>query len=228
MKTEIRNRLFELRDLEYRNFTAKLVPNIDRDRIIGIRTPDVRILAKAVYKNENIGEFLCALPHGYLEENAIHSFIICEIGDYDECIKALDSFLPYVDNWATCDSIKPKCFKKNTDRLLKEIKRWLLSEHTYTVRFGILMLMTHFLDSRFDIEYLEWVAAVKSQEYYINMMIAWYFATALAKQYESTLPYITQSRLDIWIHNKTIQKAIESYRITDEQKTLLKGLKRKP
>ena len=222
---EIVKMLFEMQDLEYKAFQSKLVPTINPDTIIGIRTPKLREFAKKIKTDENICEFMQALPHKYYEENNLHAFLTEQIKDYDECIKMLNKFLPYVDNWATCDSMCPKCFKKHTDELFIEIEKWLASKQTYTVRFGIKMLMTYFLDDKFDVKYLEMVAGIKSEEYYINMMIAWYFATALAKQYESTLPYIEEKKLSKWVHNKTIQKAVESYRISDDNKKYLKTLK---
>lgn len=227
--TQIQEALFELQDPEYKIFHAGLMPTINPDTIIGVRTPKLRELAKRLLKSPEINksDFMQALPHTYYEENNLHGLFIDQIRDFDECIKALDSFLPYVDNWATCDMMSPKIFSKNRQALLPHIHRWITSEAVYEVRFSIGMLMRHFLEEEFRPEYADMVAAVSSQEYYINMMRAWYFATALAKQYEQILPYIEQDRLDIWTHNKTIQKAIESYRITDEQKRFLKSLKRR-
>lgn len=217
--------LFENQDLEYKKFHTKLMPGISPDKVIGVRIPVLRKLAKTIF-NEKTGEkFLETLPHNYYEENNLHSFLIADIKDYDKCIKEIDLFLPFIDNWATCDSLRPKCFKKNKDKLIGKIYEWLKSTHTYTVRFGIEMLMIHFLDNDFKKEYLEKVSLVKSDEYYINMMIAWYFATALSKKWEETFVYIENKKLDTWVHNKTIQKAIESYRITNEQKEILRKLK---
>lgn len=221
---EINARLFELRDEKYRDFHAKLVPNISPERIIGVRTPALRKLAGELFKDERIGEFLKELPHKYYDETNLHGFIICKIKDYDQCVFELDRLLTHVDNWATCDLLSPVCFKKNYDRLMTDIKRWIASDEVYTKRFGVEMLMSHFLDENFKPEYLE-MAVISSEEYYINMMTAWFFATALAKQYDATLPYIQNRRLEKWTHNKAIQKAIESYRITDEQKSYLKTLK---
>ncbi|MBQ3989406.1 MAG: DNA alkylation repair protein, partial [Bacteroidales bacterium] len=201
------------------------MPGIDIERIIGIRTPQLRKLAKDFAKDAEIDDFLSSLPHQYYDENNLHGFIISEIKDYNRTIAEIDRILPYIDNWATCDLIRPKLFSKNHDKLIKDIRRWMKSSKTYTIRFGIEMLMTHFLDDDFRSEYLEWVASITNDEYYVKMMVAWYFATALAKQYDATLPIIEQKRLASWTHNKTIQKAIESYRITDEQKEYLKGLK---
>ena len=223
----IRESLFAQQDIAYRDFHSKLMPGIDIERIIGIRTPQLRKLAKEFTKDPEIDDFLSNLPHRYYDENNMHGFIISEIKDYDHSIAEIDRLLPYVDNWATCDLIRPKSFNKNHSKLIKDIRRWMKSSKTYTIRFGIEMLMTHFLDEDFHPEYLEWVAAIRNDEYYVKMMVAWYFATALAKQYESTLPIIEQKRLATWTHNKTIQKAIESYRITNEQKEYLKGLRRK-
>ena len=224
-KTIIQQRLFELQDLKYRDFQCKLMPTVAPETVIGVRTPALRALAKELAGSEEAAEFLKILPHEYYEENNLHGFLIERLKDYGETVAALDAFLPYVDNWATCDLMSPKVFKKHTNELLVKIDEWLASSETYTVRFGVEMLMSFYLDERFSSRYLEKVAEVKSEEYYINMMIAWYFATALAKQYEAALPYIERRRLDKWTHNKTIQKAVESYRITDEQKAYLKTLK---
>lgn len=221
----IRKRLFELQDLKYREMQIKTVPSIDPESIIGVRTPDLRKIAKELAKEENVNEFLDVLPHKYFEENQLHTFIISLIKDYDECMERLQIFLPYIDNWATCDQTSPKVFKKHKKELLKEIKKWIKSKKPYTIRFGIGMLMEHYLDDDYDEAYPELVAPIRSEEYYVNMMIAWYFATALAKQYDTILPYIEEKRLDVWTHNKTIQKSVESYRITPEQKEYLKTLK---
>lgn len=222
---EIEARLFEKQDLEYRIFQAKLMPGIEIERIVGVRTPDVRKLAKEYAKNPGVDAFLSDLPHKYYDENNLHGFIISECRDYEKTVGYVDGFLPYVDNWATCDLMSPKCFAKNRDKLTAEIDRWLASGRTYTVRFGMEMVMTHYLDDDFDVRYLEKCALVRSDEYYVNMMNAWLFATALAKQWDAALPFLTEKRLSVWVHNKTIQKAIESYRITDEQKEYLKTLK---
>ena len=218
----IKDELFKLQDAEYRDFHARLVPNLDKEAIIGVRLPQLRALAKKI--KPQAAEFLAALPHKYYEENTLHAILIAEISDFDECVKELNKFLPYVDNWATCDTMRPKSFKKNRKKLISEIENWLKSSHTYTVRFGVGMLMTHFLDGDFDKKYLERVSRIKSDEYYINMMLAWYFATALAKKWEAALPYLEEKRLPKWVHNKAIQKARESYRITQEQKGYLKNL----
>ncbi len=215
--------LTRLSDAKYKAFQSKLIPNINPDTIIGVRTPHLRALAKNL-KDES-EEFLGALPHYYYEENNLHGFIISAIKDFDKCIEMLDRFLPYVDNWATCDGIRPKCFAKNKDKLLLKIKEWIESERVYTVRFALEMLMCFYLDEDFRREYLGMAAAVDSDEYYVNMMLAWYFATALAKQWDESLPYITEHRLSVWVHNKTIQKAVESLRITKERKAYLKTLK---
>ena len=221
---EIKLHLFELQDLKYRDFQAKLMPTIDKETIIGVRTPLLRQFAKEL-KKEGTEDFLNALPHTYYEENNLHGFIVSEIKDYNEAVRRMDEFLPYVDNWATCDSTSPKVFKKHKSELVPEIDRWLASDKVYTIRFGIEMLMSHYLDDDFKPEYLDKVTAVKHDDYYVKMMVAWYFATALAKQYESTLPYIEKRVLETWTHNKSIQKAVESYRITDEQKAYLRTLK---
>lgn len=219
----ITEELTRLSDMKYKAFHSKLIPNINPDTIIGVRTPHLRALAKKL--RDESEEFLGVLPHDYYEENNLHGFIISEIKDFDKCIEMLDRFLPYVDNWATCDGIRPKCFAKNKDKLLLKIKEWIASDRVYTVRFALEMLMCFYLDEDFRREYLGMAAAVDSGEYYVNMMLAWYFATALAKQWDESLPYITEHRLPVWVHNKTIQKAVESLRITKEQKEYLKTLK---
>lgn len=223
--SELQARLFTMQDLQYRDFHSKLVPNIDKDTIIGIRTPVLRKFAKEFSQTNDAEKFLKTLPHKYYEENNLHAFLIENMNDYNEAICALDEFLPYVNNWATCDLMSPKIFKKNLTNLNLKTREWLKSKDIYTIRFGIKMLMNFFLDELFNEEYLALVASVKSEEYYVKMMIAWYFATALAKQYDSALPFIRGLKLDTWTHNKTIQKAVESYRITNEQKMYLKTLK---
>ena len=224
--SSINEELFNLQDIKYRDFQIKLIPTRDPDTIIGIRTPDLRKLSKKIAK-EDYKSFLDELPHKYFDENQLHAFIISELKDYDECINYINKFLPYVDNWATCDQMSPKIFKKHIDKLIVQIKKWIKSKETYTIRFGIGMLMQYYLDDEFKKDYLELVYNIKSNEYYVNMMIAWYFATALAKQYDATIPYIENHKLDKWTHNKTIQKAIESYRITNEQKDYLRTLRNK-
>ncbi len=222
---EIQTKLFELQDTKYREMQVKIIPNIDADSIIGVRTPALRDYAKQLSKRDDVGDFLKDLPHKYFDENQLHSFIISAMKDYDRCMDEVDRFLVYVDNWATCDQLSPKVFAKNKSKLLTQIKKWLQSKETYTIRFAIGMLMQHFLDEDFDPEYLKTVAGIRSDEYYVNMMIAWYFATALAKQYDAAIPYIEDHRLDTWTHNKAIQKSVESYRISDEHKEYLKSLK---
>ena len=229
LNKSIKERLFSHKDEEYRRFMIKLLPSIDEDTVIGVRVGNIRSLAKKILKTgtkEEISSFLCDLPHEYYEENMLHVILLSEIKDFDICIEQIDKFLPFVDNWGTCDSLRPKCFGKNRDKLLVKIKNdWLLSDHTYTKRFAIEMLMTHFLDDEFSPDMLDAVASIRSEEYYLNMMIAWYFATALAKQYDAALPYLTEHRLDAWTHNKTIQKAVESYLIDENKKILLKELR---
>lgn len=225
VKEEIRAGLFDLQDEKYRDFQAKLIPGKDTRNMIGVRTPALRKYAKELAKRADIEEFLSDLPHQYFDEDQLHAFIISLTRDYDRCMEQVCRFLPYVDNWATCDQLSPKLFRKFRLRLLPQIREWIGSGETYPVRFGIGMLMQHFLDDTFDPAYPEMVAAVQSEEYYVNMMRAWYFATALAKQYETVLPFIEQRRLDAWTHRKTIQKAVESYRITAEQKEYLKSLR---
>lgn len=222
---EIRKELFELQDQKYRDFQSKLIPTVDPDTVIGVRTPELRKYAKKLAKQDDITEFLNDLPHHYFDENQLHAFIVSERKDYEQCINEVCRFLPFVDNWATCDQMSPKVFKKHRQKLLEYIKEWIGSGETYTIRFAIGMLMEHFLEEDFDPAYLELVTDVRTEEYYVNMMIAWYFATALAKQYKAVLPFIENHRLDTWTHNKAIQKSVESYRITAEQKEYLKSLK---
>ncbi|MEF9941399.1 MAG: DNA alkylation repair protein [Lachnospiraceae bacterium] len=221
----LQKQLFNLQDITYRDFHAKLIPTVDTTTIIGVRTPVLRKFAKEFSQTSQAEELMEHLPHSYYEENNLHCILIEMIKDYPQSIVALDTFLPYVDNWATCDLMRPPVFKKHLQELICKIKEWINSDYTYTIRFGIKMLMCFYLDDHFQESYLTLVANISSQEYYVKMMIAWYFATALAKQYNTTLPYIEQQRLDNWTHNKTIQKAIESYRITGEQKTYLRTLK---
>ena len=223
----IEKELFKLQDKKYRDMQITIIPTVKAETIIGVRTPELKKIAKELYKSNNYKEFINDLPHKYFDENQLHAFILGEIKDYDECLDSVNKFLPYIDNWATCDQSTPKAFVKNSDRLIGEIKKWLKSKETYTIRFGIGMLMRSYLDDNFKEEYLELVSKIKSDEYYVNMMIAWYFATALAKQYDSAIKYIENNKLDIWVHNKTIQKAVESYRVTDEHKDYLRSLKRK-
>ena len=223
--TEIQKRLFALQDKGYREGSIKLNPSVDPDTIIGIRIPALRALAKELKGTDAAAAFIAALPHQYFEEYSLHTFLIGYIKDFDEAIAQTDRLLPWLNSWALTDSMRIKAFDKDPARLLPTIDKWLGSGDTYTIRYGILCLMNYFLDARFDPCYLEKVAAVRSDEYYVNMMIAWYFATALAKQYEAALPYIENRRLDQWTHNKAIQKAVESYRITDEQKAYLRTLR---
>lgn len=221
----LKNILFALSDEKYRDFQSKLMPTVPKEKIIGIRTPVLRKFAKDFFKTSEAEYFLSSLPHEYYEENNLHAFLLEQIQDFDECAAKLDEFLPFVDNWATCDSLSPKIFKKHKAELLEYIKIWLSSKEIYAVRFGIKMLMEHFLDDEFQTEYAEMVAKVELYEYYIRMMQAWYFATALAKNYEETLPFIEQRKLETWVHNKAIQKSVESFRIAPEQKEYLKKFK---
>ena len=217
--------LFQLQDKGYRDFQSKLIPTIPAETIIGVRIPAIRKLAKEYGKDPESVEFLKQLPHTYYDENILHALLVAEIKDYEVCVKEVERFLPYVDNWAVCDIFSPKVFRKNKGKLIDKIREWIASGHPYTCRFGMEMLMTHFLDEDFRVEYLEIPAAVHSGEYYVNMMIAWFYATALAKQWDAVVGYIEKKCLDPWTHNKTIQKARESYRITREQKEYLKTLK---
>ena len=222
---EIRKELFAQQDTVYKSLQERTINNIDPDSIIGVRTPVLRAYAKELGKREDVSEFLGVLPHEFFDEDQLQAFIISGMKDYDACMNELEKFLPYVNNWATCDQMSPKVFKKHKQELLKHIKVWIKSKKTYTIRFGVGMLMEHFLDEDFSPKYPEMVSKLRSDEYYVNMMIAWYFATALAKQYDAAIPYIEQNRLAVWTHNKAIQKSIESYRITPEQKDYLRSLK---
>ena len=212
-------------DEKYRDFQCKLVPNIPKEKILGVRTPDMRRIAKEIRGTKEAEDFLAVLPHSYYEENLVHFFLIAMIRDFDACADAVERFLPYVDCWPVCDQASPKAFAKNHDKLLPYIKKWIGSEHVYTVRFGIRMLMNEFLGEDFKAEYPKWVSEVKGEDYYIKMMVAWYFATALAKRYEESIVYIEERRLDPWTHKKAIQKAVESYRVLDEHKEYLKTLR---
>ena len=222
MQSKIVSDLLNMRDEKFAKFNASLLPNISHQKVIGIKTPMLRKYAKTLQDKD---KFLAALPHEYFEENQIHAFILSNIRDFDNCVNMVDKFLPYVDNWATCDQLIPKVFAKNTDKLMPYIKQWIKSNHTYTVRFAIGLLMRFYLDENFDKQYVDMVIKVKSNEYYVNMMRAWYFTTALAKNWDDVICILEHKKLDIWTHDKTIQKAIESYRITESQKQYLKKLK---
>ena len=223
--TEIQRRLFALQDEGYRDFHAALIPTVDKGLVIGVRSPALRALAKELKGTEVAAAFMEELPHRYYEENNLHAALIGHIRDFDACMAAVERFLPYVDNWATYDMMNPKALTKDKAALLERIRLWLQSSHTYTVRFGMEMLMNHFLEEDFREEYPALVASVQSEEYYVRMMQAWYFATALAKQYEAAVTYLEQRRLGAWVHNKTIQKTRESFRVSQEQKEYLKSLK---
>ena len=222
---EIKESLFSVQDTGYRDFVRKLIPTVDPERIIGVRTPQLRKMAKQLAGRPDIGDFLRTLPHARFEENQLHAFLLSEQKDFVQCLEALNRFLPYVDNWATCDQMSPKIFKKHREELLSPIRLWIADGKTYTVRFGVGMLMEHFLDEDFDPALPELAAQIRSEEYYVRMMVAWYFATALAKQYDAAIVYLEERRLDPWTHNRTIQKAVESYRIQPEQKVYLRTLK---
>ncbi len=225
MTEKIRQHLFAMQDIKYKEFHGKLMPTIDPDTIIGVRIPMLRKYAKELLKSNETEEFIRDLPHQYYDENNLHGYIIEQTKDFHECVGQIEAFLPYVDNWATCDTMAPKVFKKHKQELLPYIEKWICSEEPYTVRFAVNMLMRFFLDDDFDTRYLDMAAGVQTEEYYVKMVIAWYFATALAKQYESTIPYMEKQVLEKWTHNKSIQKARESYRITEDQKEYLKPLK---
>lgn len=219
----IRARLFALQDEKYRDFTEKLTPGANE--LIGVRLPDLRALAKELYGTDEAAEFLADLPHRYQDEYHLHGFLISRERDFDRCVAEIDALLPYINNWATCDTLNPTVFKKHPDDLLPHIERWIKSDHIYTARFAILCLMRIFLDDRFERRYCDMVAAVPTDEYYLHMAVAWYFATALAKQYDTALCYLTERRLSPRTHNKTIQKAVESYRVSDEHKAYLRTLR---
>ena len=223
--THLQEELFKLQDIAYRDFHSSLMPGVDKEAVIGVRTPVLRAFAKKFSKTEEAGQFMNELPHKYYEENNLHMMLIAQIKDYNMCVSETEKFLPYIDNWATCDLLAVRTVKNHLNSYIKKIDRWLESEHIYTIRFGINMLMRYYLDDAFRPEYLEWVADVHSTEYYINMMRAWYFATALAKQPDAALPWLTEKRLDLWTHNKAIQKAVESRRIPPGMKQLLRGLR---
>lgn len=222
---KIYKELEAIKEEEYAAFQARLIPSIDPSTIMGVRVPKLRALAKSYIKDQECQDFLVNLPHAYYDENMLHGILVSEIKDFDTCIEKIEAFLPYVDNWAVCDIMSPRIFKKHKKELLDRIKLWISSDQTYTCRFGLEMLMTHFLDDVFKPDYLDLVAGLRSQEYYVNMMIAWFFATALTKQWEASLPYIEARSLDDWTHNKAIQKARENLRISKERKDYLKGLK---
>lgn len=221
----IEKELLNMGDIKYREFSSALMPTVNADTVIGIRTPLLRAYAKKLINDGRSQYFIESLPHRYYEQNNLHAFIIEQAKDFDECIRQIEIFLPYIDNWATCDSLSPKCLRKNKPALLTKIRDWVTSPHEFTVRFALKCLMAHFLDDDFENSYLNIAASPKRDEYYINMMVAWFFATALAKQWDAAVPYIEKRKLSPWIHAKTIQKACESYRITDEQKTFLRTLK---
>ena len=222
---KILDRLMEAKDDKYKEFQAKLVPNVQPETILGIRTPEMRKIAKEVFESEDRDLFLNSLPHKYYEENLVHFFVISMIKDFDQCIQEVERFLPYVDCWPVSDQATPKAFKKNHSKLIPYIKKWIKSKHVYTARFGIRMLMNEFLEEDFKEEYLELVASIKGEDYYLKMMVAWYFATALAKRYDETIPFIEKRKLSEWVHKKAIQKALESFRVSEEHKKYLKSLR---
>lgn len=227
MDSPIVQQLFALQDVTYQAFQCKLMPTVDPAVVIGVRMPELRRLAKQLHDTPKSREFLSQLPHTYYEENNLHGLLLCKQEDYTGTVRDLERFLPYVDNWATCDLLVPKSFRHHPDPLPQQVFQWLQAEHPYTVRFGLGVLLRFYLDDRFQPRYLTWVAQVNREDYYVNMMVAWYFAEALVKQPEAALPYLLEHRLTPWIHNKTIQKAVESYRISPEQKRILRTLRRK-
>lgn len=222
---DIQSKLFELQDIKYRDFHAKLMPTVNKEKIIGVRIPVLRSFAKEFGKTKEARLFLQVLPHSYYEENNLHGLLLEQIKDYEKCLQELERFLPFIDNWATCDLLAVRTVKKHLDVFIEEVYRWIQSQHTYTIRFGIGMLMRYYLDENFQMEYPEKVMQICSKEYYVNMMRAWYFATALAKQPDAALPWLTERRLDVWTHNKTIQNAVESFRIPPEMKQQLRELR---
>ena len=222
---DIKEKLKSLQDIKYRNFQAGLIPTVDNDKVIGVRTPELRKLAKEMSKRDDADDFLNDLPHEYFDEDQLHAFMVSGIKDFDECISEVGRFLPYINNWATCDQMTPKVFGRHKEELLPHVRKWIDSGETYIIRFGVKMLMSYFLGDEFDMEYADLVAGIKSEEYYVNMMRAWYFATALAYNYDEVVPLIENKELDRWTHNKAIQKSVESYRITAEKKEYLKTLK---
>ena len=219
------DRLMQVRDDAYREFQANLVPNIPKETILGVRTPEMRKIAKEVFESGDRDAFLSDLPHRYYEENLIHFFVLAMMKDFDECVRGVEAFLPFVDCWPASDQATPKSFRKNHQKLLPYIEKWIASDHVYTARFGLRMLMNEFLDADFKEEYLELAASKRGEDYYLKMMVAWFFATALAKRYDETVPYFENRRLDEWVHKKAIQKAVESFRVTDEHKAYLKSLR---
>ncbi|MBQ5990922.1 MAG: DNA alkylation repair protein [Clostridia bacterium] len=219
------DRLMQVRDDAYREFQANLVPNIPKETILGVRTPEMRKIAKEVFESGDRDAFLSDLPHRYYEENLIHFFVLAMMKDFGECVRGVEAFLPFVDCWPASDQATPKSFRKNHQKLLPYIEKWIASEHVYTARFGLRMLMNEFLDADFKEEYLELAASKRGEDYYLKMMVAWFFATALAKRYDETVPYFENRRLDEWVHKKAIQKAVESFRVTDEHKAYLKSLR---
>ncbi|MBE6993099.1 MAG: DNA alkylation repair protein [Ruminococcaceae bacterium] len=225
MEDRIGRELMRLQDLKYREFQCGLIPTVDPETVIGVRTPALRAFAKALAKTEAADAFLRALPHQLFEENQLHAFLLSEMKDFGRCVQEVCRFLPHIDNWATCDQLSPKVFKKHRAELLPHVRAWIGAKEPYTIRFGVGMLMQHYLDEDFDPAYPALVAGLRSEEYYVNMMIAWYFATALAKQYDGVLPFLEDRRLGAWTHNKAIQKAVESYRITPSQKDHLRTLR---
>lgn len=224
-KNNVLNSLYAVADAEYKDFNSKLIPNISSDLFIGVRTPILRKMAKDMIKSGLAEDFISDLPHKYFEENQLHAFILSEIKDFDIAIEEVSRFLPYVNNWATCDQMSPRVFKKNSVNLLTYIIKWIKSKHVYAVRFGVLCLMRYFLDDNFNVKYADMVANIKSDDYYINMMRAWYFATGAAKQYDAILPYLYAGKIDDWTRKHAIQKALESYRVDAKHKDFLRSLR---
>lgn len=222
----IQQRLFALQDAGYQAFQCRLMPTVPPEKVIGVRIPALRALAKELAGTPEAEDFLARLPHRYYEEDNLHGFLLEQIKDYDTALARVEAFLPWIDNWATCDTTSPKVFARHTDRLLEPVRRWISSDQTYTIRYGLEMLMRYYLDDLFRPEYLEWAAGVESEEYYVQMMVAWFFATALAKQPDAAWPWVARPRLSPWVRAKAVQKALESRRITPEQKQALRALRK--
>ncbi len=222
---ELQKLLFEYEDKKYADFGAKLIPNLPRESFIGIRSPEYKNIVKRIKDDPVIPEFLASLPHTYHEENCLHVALINKMKDFDQCLAELEKFMPYINNWAVNDGLNPACFKKHRPELIAYVQKWISSEATYTRRCGMKILMANYLDQDFKPQYLDLPADLRSTEYYVNMMTAWLFAEALVKQWDSAIKFIEGHRLDAWTHNKAIQKACESFRVSDEKKEYLRSLK---
>ena len=220
----IPEQLRALEDLEYRDFLAGLLPRLEKERIIGVRTPALRALAKTLQGTGEAEAFLSRLPHFYFEENNLHGFLLARMKDFDKCLEKLNLFLPWVDNWATCDQLRPLAFRSRPPQLLPAIRDWMADSSPFTARFGLEMLMTHYLGQAFQTEYLQWAAAVNGRDYYVRMMVAWFFATALSKQPEAAFPYFQPGQLEEWTRRKAVSKALESRAVASRWKEKLRAL----